>query len=172
VTRRLSGVWQDALCMVKSGWSVIPLRERDKRPIWDEWPSKGVATPDGIYKLAVEYPSVRLPSEFKALIGKKASIYISEDIDKLTFNVVIDKKIDKVCANSERIHDENRLTAVESQIAELKSLILENVKLLQNISKKGAPESGFEPESEPRQYLFEIVVGKAIQNCQIHGYKF
>jgi endonuclease III len=73
-----------------------------------------------------EYPSVRLPRDFKALIGKTASIYLAEDIDKLTFNVIIDKKVDKVCANSERSHDENRLAAVESQIAELKSLLLLN----------------------------------------------
>jgi hypothetical protein len=73
-----------------------------------------------------EYPSIRLPREFKAFVGKTASIYISEDIDKLTFNVVIDKKVDKVCANSERSHDENRLSAIESQLAELKSLLLLN----------------------------------------------
>ena len=98
-----------------------------------------------------EYPSVRLPRDFKALIGKTASIYLAEDIDKLTFSVIIDKKVDKVCANSERSHDENRLAALESQITELKSLILENTSCLQNLIKKEAPESGFEPESEPRQ---------------------
>jgi hypothetical protein len=42
--------------MVKSGWSVIPLRERDKRPIWDEWPKKGVATSEGVDQLAAKYP--------------------------------------------------------------------------------------------------------------------
>jgi len=73
-----------------------------------------------------EYPSVRLPREFKALIGKTASVYIDEDTDKLTFKVVIDKKVDKVCANSEQSHDETRLAAAESQIAELKSLPLLN----------------------------------------------
>jgi hypothetical protein len=57
VTKRLSGVWQDALYMVKSGWSIIPLRERDKRPIWDEWPNKGVTTPTDVCKLAAEYPN-------------------------------------------------------------------------------------------------------------------
>ncbi|MGZ4911341.1 MAG: hypothetical protein ACXVIT_08610 [Halobacteriota archaeon] len=39
-----------------------------------------------------EYPSVRLPREFKALIGKTASVYIDEDTDKLAFKVVIDKR--------------------------------------------------------------------------------
>ncbi len=53
-------------------------------------------------------------------------MYIDEDTDKLAFKVVIDKKVDKVCANSEQSHDETRLAAVESQIAELKSLLLLN----------------------------------------------
>lgn|GEM_PF-1864912 len=51
----LPGVWQHARYMVESGWSVIPLRERDKRPIWDEWPKKGVATSEGVDQLAAEY---------------------------------------------------------------------------------------------------------------------
>jgi hypothetical protein len=42
-------------------------------------------------------------------------------------NLVIDKKVGKVCANGERSHDENRLAALESQISELKSLLLSNV---------------------------------------------
>lgn len=56
VTEPLSGVWHHALHMVESGWSVIPLREHDKRPIWDDWPNKGVVTPEGVYELAAEYP--------------------------------------------------------------------------------------------------------------------
>lgn len=41
--------------MVEHGWSVIPLGKNDKRPIWDEWPKKGVATSEGIDELAAEY---------------------------------------------------------------------------------------------------------------------
>src|SRR5665647_1447281 len=98
-----------------------------------------------------EYPIIRLPREFKALVGEMANIYMTENTDKFAFNIIINKKVDKVCANSKRSHDENRLAAVESQITELKSLISENPSCLQNLSKKEAPESGFEPESEPRQ---------------------
>jgi hypothetical protein len=98
-----------------------------------------------------EYPIIRLPREFKALVGEMANIYMTENTDKFAFNIIINKKVDKVCANSERSHDENRLAALESQITELKSLILENTSCLQNLIKKEAPESGFEPESEPRQ---------------------
>lgn len=70
------------------------------------------------FHAAARISSVRLPREFKALIGKTASVYIDEDTDKLAFKVVIDKKVDKVCANSEQNHDETRLAAVESQIAD------------------------------------------------------
>ena len=73
-----------------------------------------------------EYPTIRLPRAFKAIAGETASIYVTEDDDKLTFNVIIYKKVDKVCANSELSHDENRLAALESQIAQLKSLLLLN----------------------------------------------
>jgi len=44
-----------------------------------------------------------------------------------------------------------RLSALESQIAELKSLAFQSASYSDSESKKGAPESGFEPESEPRQ---------------------
>lgn len=56
MTNPLSGVWQDALHMVEHGWWVIPLERNDKRPIWEDWPNKGVATPEGVGKLAIEYP--------------------------------------------------------------------------------------------------------------------
>ena len=46
---------------------------------------------------------------------------------------------------------EKRISQLELQIQELKSLVLANAKLIQNQIKKEAPESGFEPESEPRQ---------------------
>ena len=70
-----------------------------------------------------EYPIIRLPREFKALVGEMANIYMTENTDKFAFNIIINKKVDKVCANSNRSHDENRLAAIESQIAELKSLL-------------------------------------------------
>jgi hypothetical protein len=101
-----------------------------------------------------EYPSVRLPREFKALVGKTASIYISEDIDKLTFNVIIDKKVDKVCANSERSHDENRLAALESQIFELKSLILQKDSKTAAYKENKRPRARFEPTSWTPQVAF------------------
>ncbi|MGZ4928753.1 MAG: bifunctional DNA primase/polymerase [Halobacteriota archaeon] len=42
--------------MVEHGWKVIPLGKKDKRPIWDEWPKKGVSTPKIVYGLAAKYP--------------------------------------------------------------------------------------------------------------------
>jgi|BarGraNGADG00212_1021973.scaffolds.fasta_scaffold156211_1 hypothetical protein len=97
------------------------------------------------------YPVVRLPRELAALAGKTAHIYQTENDENLAFFITVDKSVDKICANLDHNEVDNHLSAIESQITELKSLILENEKLLQNISKKEAPESGFEPESEPRQ---------------------
>jgi hypothetical protein len=97
------------------------------------------------------YPTIRLPREFKTLIGETTRIYLSEEEDKLAFKFIIDKKVGKVCANLERSHMETRLAALESQISELKSLLLLNENVSSHKNKKEAPESGFEPESEPRQ---------------------
>jgi hypothetical protein len=41
----------------------------------------------------------------------------------------------------------------ESQIQELKSIILQDASYIDADIKKEAPESGFEPESEPQQGL-------------------
>jgi hypothetical protein len=67
-----------------------------------------------------------LPREFRSLVGKQANIYVTEDIGKLAIKVVIDKKVDKVCANAEKSGLEDRLKDLESQISELKSLLLLN----------------------------------------------
>ena len=67
-----------------------------------------------------------MPREFRSLVGKQANIYVTEDIGKLAFKVVIDKKVDKVCANAEKSGLEDRLKDLESQISELKSLLLLN----------------------------------------------
>ena len=50
-----------------------------------------------------EYPAIRLPREFKALVGETARIYLSEGHEKLAFKVIIDKKVDNFCTNTEKI---------------------------------------------------------------------
>jgi hypothetical protein len=64
---------------------------------------------------------------------------------------LLDKSVDKSSPIEAEATFGSHLSALESQIAELKSLILKSASYIDAKSKKGAPESGFEPESEPRQ---------------------
>ncbi len=71
-----------------------------------------------------EYPVIRLPREFKSLVGGTASIYQTEHKGKLAFIVTVDKSVGKFCANIGRSPLEGRLSALEKEIDELKSLFL------------------------------------------------
>ncbi len=88
------------------------------------------------------YPTIRLPREFKALVGERARIYLSEDKDRLAFKVIIDKKVDIFCANSEKEELEDRLSDLESEITDLRSSIPTNGSLTDNCSEKGAQIDG------------------------------
>ncbi len=90
------------------------------------------------------------PTDYKALAGKKARIYQTEQEGDLVF-ILLDKSVDKSSPIEAEATFGSHLSALESQIAELKSLILKSASYIDAKSKKGAPESGFEPESEPRQ---------------------
>jgi hypothetical protein len=97
------------------------------------------------------YPIVRLPREFRELAGSQAEIYKTEHQGKLAFLVTVDKPVDNSCLLAAETDTQSRLSGLESQIAELKSLLLLNESTSIQKIKKEAPESGFEPESEPRQ---------------------
>src|SRR5208337_4319249 len=119
-------------------------------------------------KAGVVYPLIRLPKTCTDEFGKVAEIFETQHHNRRALLVTFNGGAEP----SEGMHDskviqllpeviqpeglsnaESRFLELESQIIELKSLILENARLLQNESKKQAPESGFEPESEPRQGL-------------------
>jgi hypothetical protein len=100
------------------------------------------------------YPIIRLPREYKALAGKKTQIYQTEQEGELVFVVKVDKLVDKFCSTKGETTFDSRLSALESQIAELKLLTFQSASYTDSESKEGAPESGFEPDSEPRQGLF------------------
>jgi len=68
--------------------------------------------------------------------------------------VTVRESVDKFFANLEKNQMTKRLNALESQIAELKSLTFQSTSYTDSESKKGGPKSGFDPESEPRQGLF------------------
>jgi len=53
-------------------------------------------------------PTIRLPREFNALVGETARIYLCEDKNQLAFKVIIDKKVDNFCTNSEKSELEDR----------------------------------------------------------------
>ena len=88
------------------------------------------------------YPTIRLPREFKALIGETVKIYVRESKNKIAFKVIIDKKVDNFCANSADSELEDRLSELESEFRTLKSSILKNEGLMENLNKKGAQENG------------------------------
>ena len=90
------------------------------------------------------------PTDYKVLAGRKARIYQTEQEGELVF-ILLDKSVDKSSPIEAEATFGSHLSALESQIAELKSLILKSASYIDAKSKKGAPESGFEPESEPRQ---------------------
>ena len=90
------------------------------------------------------------PTDYKVLAGRKARIYQTEQEGELVF-ILLDRSVDKSSPIEAEATFGSHLSALESQIAELKSLILKSASYIDAKSKKGAPESGFEPESEPRQ---------------------
>jgi hypothetical protein len=56
---------------------------------------------------------------------------------------------------------EKRISQLESQIDQLRSIIFQGGSEADADSKKGAPESGFEPESEPRQGTSQAMLAPA-----------
>ena len=115
----------------------------------------------------VIYPQLRLPQWLANTIGETAHIYATEHNTNTAFLFVLDghKNLDcseqsasqvlqpnrKVVKPNQINASDHRLSAIESQIKELASLLLENKASASSKTKKEAPESGFEPESEPRQ---------------------
>ena len=97
------------------------------------------------------YPIIRLPREFRNLAGLKADIYQTMHEGKLAFLVAVDKEVDNFCATDECGDVENRLSSLESKTDIILRFIEANNCASYPITKKRAPESGFEPESEPRQ---------------------
>ena len=100
------------------------------------------------------------PTDYKVLAGRKARIYQTEQEGELVF-ILLDKSVDKSSPIEAEATFGSHLSALESQIAELKSLILKSASYIDTKSKKGAPESGFEPESEPLQGTTQATLAPA-----------
>ena len=109
----------------------------------------------------IVYPLIRLPKTYTDEIGKTADIFETQHGNKRALVVMfgeLSEDSSKVIQLTPEVIQpncqkdlESRLSALESQITGIKSLISPRATFSSIESKKGAPESGFEPESEPRQ---------------------
>ncbi len=98
----------------------------------------------------INYPQLRLPKRYFDSVGKTASIYETEHEGRQAFLIVTEQsmpKEDTVLKPSEEVLKQRlsesldkRLFALESQIAELKSLLLKN-------ENPKAPQSPLFPQS-------------------------
>jgi len=111
-------------------------------------------------KADIVYPLIRLPKTYEDEIGNTAEIFETTDYNKRGLFICFedDAQVSEVIQKSNQVIQpdspqdiQNRISQLESQFSKFKSLILEKASYNDSESKKGAPESGFEPESEPRQ---------------------
>ncbi len=100
------------------------------------------------------YLIIRLPREFQELIGSKAEIYQTVLDRKLAFLVVAYKVVDNCCTTMQNPDVENRLYQLESQIAELKSLILQKASEADAYKEK----KGRGRDSNPRRGLHRYTI--------------
>ena len=94
------------------------------------------------------YPVIRLPIKFKSLAGRTAHVYQTQNNGKLAFLITIDEEVSNLVATN---GVEKRLSALEDKTDTFIQFISAIKGYVSADYKKGAPESGFEPESEPRQ---------------------
>ncbi len=72
------------------------------------------------------YPIIRLPREFRELAGSRAEIYKTTHDGKLAFLVTIDQKVGNCCTTLDERETKSRLAALESELKDLKQLILQS----------------------------------------------
>ncbi len=106
----------------------------------------------------ITYPLLRLPQHCSDFIGETEHIFETEQEGNKAFLIVFEdgeKAKSKVIQPSYITNIESRLSALESKIDKLIERNFKNIGLISEQSTKEvenkAPESGFEPESEPRQ---------------------
>ena len=76
----------------------------------------------------ISYPLIRLPQQYKHLIGETAQLFITNHEGKKGFFIVLEesKYKGKVVKQSLETNLESRLCTLESKIEELKQLIFQN----------------------------------------------
>ena len=111
------------------------------------------------------YPLIRLSQQYSDFIGKTAHIFKAEHQGQQVLYILFDngeetapnfmQSVYNFIQPKTEINLGSRLSAIEFNIEDIKKLIFQNNSLFNPQSTKNrenkAPESGFEPESEPRQ---------------------
>jgi hypothetical protein len=100
----------------------------------------------------LSYPQLRLPYQYSSTIGDVASVFETQHEGKQAFLIVTEHSVpnehtvlkpsEEVLKPVEAIAAETRLSALESDIRDLKSSILKNEGLIDDCIKKGAQENG------------------------------
>ncbi len=110
-------------------------------------------------KAGVVYPLIRLPKTYVDKIGKTAEIFETEHNKRRALAITFtEQETSEVIQPDPKVIQpggsngmKSRILALEKEVSELKSLLLLNEGSEKLKNKKQTPESGFEPESEPRQ---------------------
>jgi len=111
-------------------------------------------------KPSITYPLIHLPKEFAEIIGRPVSIYATEREEGTVSVVAVEAednqaagKVGQPCSEVGQLRPvstiESRLSAIESQIAELKSLIFQDGSEADAKTENKRPRARFEPASWP-----------------------
>ena len=107
----------------------------------------------------VSYPLIRLPQQYKHLIGETAQLFITNHEGKKGFFILLEETEDKgkVVKQSLETNLESRLSALESSIKEIKNLLFQNESILNSQSTKQAKEKGRGRGSNPSRGLHRAI---------------
>jgi len=103
------------------------------------------------------YPIIRLPREYKALAGKKAQIYQTEQEGELVFVVKVDKLVDKSCLPNGQAVFDSRLSALETKIQALEDTLIADNGIFSSNDEKKEKIEGRGRDSNPRRGLHRAI---------------
>jgi hypothetical protein len=98
-------------------------------------------------KPSYNYPVIRLPREFAGIVGCTACVYQMQNDGKLMFLITVEDKVDKSCATSPCLEDEDRINNLEKRINGLERSIFSNK---DNITSENEKERKSKAEGEIR----------------------
>jgi len=80
----------------------------------------------------ISYPLIRLPQLYKHLIGETAQIFMTDYEGKSGFLILLEERENdsKVVKQSLETNLESRLSALESNINDIKNLLFQNLNIL------------------------------------------